>query len=411
LGFLPSKLTQEQGIVNLGLRDQIFFLEWIQNNIEAFGGDKDHVTIYGLSAGAHSVRIRIFLHHRVLIFIQIGHHLMNYQETAPLFHQVIIESGAPTSRAVHLYDAPVHEEQFSLFVSEAGCSNMSQSEIMDCLRSQPFEAIFNASTLVFDKYNPSLRWAFQPVIDGNIINRRPIDAWKSGLWNQVPIMTGHTTNEGSYYVPGSLSTSEEFTDFFRTLLPQLSKSNIKTLNKLYPDPKTYPSSPYLETRNISVGQQFKRVEAAYAHYAYACPVRQTAHFASARQEAPVFLYHWALNKTARNGANHADNMEYESHNQDVISYSESQAEVAGMLHAYIISFITKGDPNVIKGRWKNRPIWDRYVTGNGDAMVFGKGNDERAGGTGKGIAAAMDDGKHLQKECDFWWKMAYNTEE
>jgi triacylglycerol lipase len=57
LGFLPSKLTFEEDIVNLGLHDQIFLLQWVQDNIESFGGDKNDVTIFGLSAGAHSVDI------------------------------------------------------------------------------------------------------------------------------------------------------------------------------------------------------------------------------------------------------------------------------------------------------------------------------------------------------------------
>ena len=55
LGFLPSFVTQEQGLLNLGLHDQVFLLQWIQENIEEFGGDKNDVTIFGLSAGAHSV--------------------------------------------------------------------------------------------------------------------------------------------------------------------------------------------------------------------------------------------------------------------------------------------------------------------------------------------------------------------
>lgn len=57
LGFLPSKLTFNEGIVNLGLHDQVFLLQWVQDNIEQFGGDKNDVTIFGLSAGAHSVGI------------------------------------------------------------------------------------------------------------------------------------------------------------------------------------------------------------------------------------------------------------------------------------------------------------------------------------------------------------------
>lgn len=55
LGFLPSSVTAKEGVLNLGLRDQIVLMEWVQNNIAAFGGDRGRVTLVGLSAGAHSV--------------------------------------------------------------------------------------------------------------------------------------------------------------------------------------------------------------------------------------------------------------------------------------------------------------------------------------------------------------------
>lgn len=55
LGFLPSSLTAKEGVLNLGLRDQILLFDWVQENIEAFGGDPGNVTLVGLSAGAHSV--------------------------------------------------------------------------------------------------------------------------------------------------------------------------------------------------------------------------------------------------------------------------------------------------------------------------------------------------------------------
>ncbi len=58
LGFLPSSLTAREGVLNLGLRDQILLFEWVQENISSFGGDKNDVTLIGLSAGAHSVSAR-----------------------------------------------------------------------------------------------------------------------------------------------------------------------------------------------------------------------------------------------------------------------------------------------------------------------------------------------------------------
>ncbi|KAG2421343.1 hypothetical protein HFD88_005317 [Aspergillus terreus] len=393
LGFLPSTITAEEDILNLGLHDQILLFKWVQDNIEAFGGDPTQVTLFGLSAGAHSI----------------AHHIMNNDLGHTYFHRAIIESGAATSRAVHPYNGRLHEDQFREFVEAAGCKDIPSTEVMRCLRSQPSEAVINASFTVFDRYNPSVRWAFQPVIDGELIKQRPIDAWKSGRWNQVPILTGFNTNEGTYYVPRAMSRSTEFTEFFRTLLPAYSESDIRTIDALYPDPATDPSSPYVETRDIPVGAQYKRVEAAYGHYAYACPVRQTATFASQGQEAPVFLYRWAVNKTVLTGANHGDQMPYETFNPEVREISPTQEEIAGTLHAYFTSFIVAGDPNAVRGRYPHRPLWEKYdasVKAGRRIMVFGEGNDERAGGGHVGVPAQMVEDEWSRRECDFWWTKA-----
>jgi carboxylesterase type B len=49
LGFLPSKLSAKEGALNLGLKDQICLLEWVEENVHHFGGNKNNVTLIGLS--------------------------------------------------------------------------------------------------------------------------------------------------------------------------------------------------------------------------------------------------------------------------------------------------------------------------------------------------------------------------
>lgn len=64
LGWLSGATFQDGGTANAGLHDQRFALEWVQQNIHLFGGDKDRVTIIGESAGGGSVmhQITVSLH-------------------------------------------------------------------------------------------------------------------------------------------------------------------------------------------------------------------------------------------------------------------------------------------------------------------------------------------------------------
>lgn len=125
----------------------------------------------------------------------------------------------------------------------------------------------------------------------------------------------------------------------------------------------------------------------------------------------MFLYHWALNKTALLGANHGDQMRYQTYNKEVREISKAQDEVAGNFHAYCTSFITKGDPNVIKGKFSNRPEWKGWKGGKGLTMVLGDGNDERAGGTSIGIASQLQDYKWGDEQCEFWWRVSSKWED
>lgn len=391
LGFLNSELTEKEGLLNLGLHDQKLLLEWVQKNIEHFGGNPNDVTIAGLSAGAHSI----------------GHHIMDVNEKRQLFHKAIVESGAATSRAVHPANSKLHQVQFDKFVAEVGCNGNSDADMLDCLRQVPSDVVQAAQTAVFDEYNPSVRWAWQPVLDNDIISRRPLDAWKSGNWHKVPIMTGFNHNEGTMYVPKKTRSSNDFTDFFATLLPQLSKKDLKQLDELYPDPVMDRASPYVDDRNLfelGIGEQFKRVEAAYGNYAYVCPVRQTSHFASEGQDAPVYQYHWAVNKTVIGGANHGDQIWYETMSPLVRDISPTQDEIAKYFNSYLTSFIVTGDPMKLQGRKAiERPEWKPYGQ-DARTMIFGKGNDEAAGGSNVGVAAQFVHDEWAKEECRFWWE-------
>lgn len=299
--------------------------------------------------------------------------------------------------------AEIHEQQFKDFLEELEYAGAhSASEVFNYLRGLPIDDVAKAQTRVFQKYNSSLRWAFQPVIDGDIIRGRPIDAWRAGRWHKVPILTGFQGNEGSLYVNKRMSSSLEFLDFWRTLLPQLSEDDIQTIDRLYPDPSILPESKYKETRlDHGVGPMYKRIEAAYAHYAYVAPVRQTAFFAS--QDVPVYLYHWALRRNVVDGARHGDNMFFEVRDPDVCAQSESQKAMSALLHTYITSFICTGSPNKLASNSSSWIEWKPYDRADAKVMIFGKDNTEFIGGTHVGDLATLAQDEFAKVESDFWW--------
>ncbi|KAA8641617.1 uncharacterized protein ATNIH1004_011753 [Aspergillus tanneri] len=213
--------------LNLGLHDQILQLNWVHYNIEDLRANVSQVTLFSVSL------------------------------EDKLFHRTIIEPGAATSRAVHPPNASLHKDQFCRFVHVSGSGNIPDQEIFSCLRQRPLDEIINAFLAVIDRYNPSLRREFQSAIYGDLIAQRPDDVWNSCQWNKIPILTGFNINEGTTMCL-NISKSEEFTAFFRTLLPAFWDENLKTIDSLYP-PGTGSVFLCLETtiplvRSISVSR-------------------------------------------------------------------------------------------------------------------------------------------------------------
>jgi carboxylesterase type B len=108
-GFMPGKEILKDGASNLGLLDQRLALEWIADNIGAFGGDSDKVTIWGESAGAISVFNQMMLYD--------GDHTYKGK---PLFRAGIMNSGSVIP--ADPVDCPKGQRVYDAVVEAAGCS-------------------------------------------------------------------------------------------------------------------------------------------------------------------------------------------------------------------------------------------------------------------------------------------------
>ena len=320
-----------------------------------------------------------------------------------LFHQAVLDSGSVTARHAKPFGSEIPEAQFRDFAVEAGCGDRPGDETMACLRSQDAEKLVKASAEIFNRYNNGEAWAFQPVVDGDLIAKAPIDAWVAGEWNKVPLFSGFSTDEASTFVPSAIDTAKDYEQYFRDRVPWMTDAHFETLNKLYLDPLVHPDSPYKETRPIDVGSQFKRLVSSYGHYRYICPAKQTAHFAA--DDVPVYLHSWPLPDSMKLGARHGIIVPYQVHHDGRCGGTAAQKKVAGYAHAYYTSFITTGDPNKMKGPFGDRPEWKPFhpVTAPDNVMVFGEKNDECLGGSRPGTAAELKETNWLNPKCDFWF--------
>ncbi|KAI1354182.1 carboxylesterase 3 [Xylaria sp. FL0043] len=416
LGFLPSAVTAKMGLLNLGLKDQQFFFEWMRTNLPAIGGDPDNVTLMGLSAGSHSI----------------GHHLISYSPAnklisgPPPFQKVIAESGSSMARATFVPNHPLHEQQFQEFLMQCGIDGVSDDELLEKLRSLPYSTLVTASQSMWRKWSDTLRWPFQPVIDGpgGLIPDLPINSWNKGNVLRIPIMTGFNTNEGASFVPEDADSSTAVRSLMSSIIPSLNDTDLNALDKLYPNVSTIEGKKLYANAKESTkyGIEFWRLDDAYAHYAYICPVLQTATLASTAQgAAPVYVYHYAARSATYGGTDHGDETRVVVHDMSEIGTYPGLVATADAMTGAWTRFAATGDPNLSISGAKANFTWPQYTSpfsstsdNAGLVALFGSGNDEQmksAGTHSRGTPAqsiALTDRE--KEECKYWWPRVVYSE-
>lgn len=163
--------------------DLIASLKWIKNNIAAFGGDPDNVTIFGESGGGAKVSL-----------------MMSSPQAKGLFHRAICESG--TALAI-LSSKPLSdiENSGTQLFEKLG---IDSSDPLDQVRSLPFEKILEANQALEPPRVPGSPPAFMwdASVDGWLVPDSPENLFKSGKCNAVPLIV--VANLGELTGPGPL---------------------------------------------------------------------------------------------------------------------------------------------------------------------------------------------------------------
>ncbi|KAJ6543600.1 carotenoid ester lipase precursor [Mycena vulgaris] len=271
-GFLGGKEAGDAGISNLGLRDQIFALEWVQAHIAAFGGDPTRVVIGGISAGAVSVGYLLLSNKR-------------FQPTA-LFRGAVMLSGSPISTGT-VVDG---QADYDGLVAANNCTG--SADTLECLRRVPFDAFMASVNHTADLLSfSSLRLVWEPRVDGDVVVQNPLVAVTKGLYAKIPIMTGDSDDEGTVFSLSNtnITTNDEFISYIHSnYLPSATPAQLANISALYPDDPTQ-GSPFNTGTANEFAPQFKRLAAFQGDYVFVGARRFFLQHASATQKAWSWL--------------------------------------------------------------------------------------------------------------------------
>ncbi len=169
LGELAGEEYAASG--NVGMLDIVAGLEWVRDNITAFGGDPGNVTIFGESGGGAKVSV-----------------LLAMPSAVGLFHRAIVQSGpgvnmTPRDRATR------NAEQL---LKELGVSAKDKDRLHSLTAAQIIEANAKINS------NPLQGWA--PVVDGHVLPNHPFDPVAPAISAHIPLMIGTNKDEATLFL-------------------------------------------------------------------------------------------------------------------------------------------------------------------------------------------------------------------